>query len=141
MTIVSTIRDRLSPSASESAPDASVPAAGNGDALPFDGFDRLDPKQVADALSGHSQIELEAIESYERSHKNRVPVLDKLRYMRGREPLAGYDALSTDEILTAIKAADLATVKKVRGYERKFRNRRGVTDEVVRVLSENRARP
>jgi hypothetical protein len=38
------------------------------------------------ALSEHSQVELEAVESYERSHKDRGPVLAKLHYMRGREP-------------------------------------------------------
>ena len=107
----------------------SVAAAG----LPFAGYDRLDARQVVEALSEHSQLELEAVESYERSHQNRVPVLDKLRYMRGREPLPGYDALNVEDVLTALEDADLATIKKVRGYERKFANRPGVLEEVVRV--------
>jgi hypothetical protein len=41
-------------------------------------------------------------------------VLDKLRYMRGREPLPGYDALSLEEIVAALEEADLATIRKVR---------------------------
>ena len=86
-----------------------------------------------DALSEHSQVELEAAESYERSHKDREPVLTKLRYMRGREPLPGYDALSVEEIVAALEDADLATIKRVRAYERKFGNRPGVLEEVVRV--------
>ena len=45
-----------------------------------------------------SQVELAAIETYERSHRNRPEVLDKLRYMRGSEPLPGYDALSPEQI-------------------------------------------
>ena len=101
--------------------------------LPFAGYDRLDERQVIKGLSGHSQIELAAVESYERSHQDRKTVLDKLRYLRGSEPLPGYDALSTEEIVAALKDADLATIKRVRGYERKFANRRNVLEEVVRV--------
>ena len=108
-------------------------ASAGGDALPFAGYDRLDDRQVIDGLCDHSQVELEAVEAYERSHKNRKPVLDKLRYMRGREPLPGYDALSVEEIVAALEEADLATIKKVRGYERKFANRPEVLEEVVRV--------
>lgn len=134
MTILTTIRDRFSTRESsglqsddaQGEPVAEVP-------LPFAGYDRLDDRQVMEGLSDHSQIELEAVESFERSHKNRVPVLDKLRYMRGSEPLPGYDALSVEEILTALEDADMATIKKVRGYERKFANRPDVLEEVVRV--------
>ena len=88
---------------------------------------------MIDGLHDHSQVELEAIEDYERSHQEREAVLDKLRWMRGAEPLPGYDALSVEEIVTALGEADLATIKKVRGYERKFANRPDVLDEVVRV--------
>ena len=127
MTILSAIRDRFStlePSglqvedAQEGEPVAEA-------RLPFAGYDRLDDRQVVDGLSDHSQIELEAVESYERSHQDRQRVLDKLRYMRQREPLPGYDALSVEEIVAALEDADLATINKVRGYERKFANRPG----------------
>jgi len=134
MTILSALGDRLSgrdtsaqsPGDSQGDPAAEAP-------LPFAGYDRLDHKQVTKGLSDHSQIELEAVESYERSHKDREPVLNKLRYMRGPEPLPGYDALSVEEIVAALEDADLATIKKVRGYERKFGNRRQVSEAVVRV--------
>jgi len=132
MTIVSAIRDRFSPS-SASAPELARDASAGGDALPFAGYNRLDDRQVIKGLCDHSQVELEAVEGYERSHKDRKPVLDKLRYMRGREPLPGYDALSVEEIVAALEEADLATIKKVRGYERKFANRSQVLEEVVRV--------
>jgi hypothetical protein len=134
MTILSALRDRFS------GPDTSARSAGDaqGDPaaearLPFAGYDRLDDRQVIGGLCDHSQIELEAVESYERSHKDRKPVLDKLRYLRGREPLPGYDALDVEEIVAALEEADLATIKKVRGYERKFANRSEVLKEVVRV--------
>jgi protein tyrosine phosphatase (PTP) superfamily phosphohydrolase (DUF442 family) len=66
-------------------------------------------------------------------------VLDKLRYMRQREPLPGYDALSVKQVVAALQDADLATIKKVRGYERKFANRPDVVDEAVRLHHERRA--
>jgi hypothetical protein len=106
---------------------------------PFAGYDGLDHREAMDALSDHSQIELEAAESYERSHKDRETVLDKLRYMRGREPLPGYDALSVEEIVGALQEVDLAAIKRVRGYERRFANRPDVLEEVVRVHRRRRA--
>ena len=142
MTIRSVIRDRFSPSSgssSELAHDAFSGGAGDGDALPFAGYDRLDHRQIVKRLCDHSQSELAAVEGYERSHKERKPVLDKLRYMRGRQPLLGYDALSVEEIVAALKEADLATIQKVRGYERKFANRPVVLDEVVRLHRQRRA--
>ena len=65
-------------------------------------------------------------------------MLNKLRYLRGSEPFPGYDAMSVEEILAALKEADLATIKKVRGYERKFANRPAVLNEVARVHRERR---
>jgi hypothetical protein len=107
--------------------------------LPFAGYDRLNAKQVKGGLSDHSQIELEGVERYERSHRGREAVLNKLRYLRGSEPFAGYDALSVEEILAALKEADLATITRVRGYERKFANRPHVLNEVARLHRERRA--
>jgi hypothetical protein len=101
--------------------------------LPFAGYDRLGERQLIQGLSDHTQIELEAVEGYERSHKSREAVFNKLRYLRGREPLPGYDALDAEEILAAVANADLATLKRVRGYERKFRGRPPVLDEVIRI--------
>jgi hypothetical protein len=134
MSIFTALRDRISP------PDPAVGGSGaeprdpTAEApLSFAGYDRLDARQVIDGLRDRSQIELEAVEAYERSHRNREPVLDKLRYMRGPEPLPGYDALPVDEVLAAIEDADLATVKKVRAYERKFAARSAVLEDVVRI--------
>ena len=68
-------------------------------------------------------------------------MLDKLRYMRQREPLPGYDALNVEEIVAALEDADLATISKVRGYERKFANRPGVLEEVARVYHRRLSKP
>jgi hypothetical protein len=111
-----------------------------GDAqLPFAGYDRLKATNVVKGLSDHSQVELEAVETYERSHKDREAVLNKLRYMRGSEPFPGYDALSVEEILAALDEADMEKIKKVRAYERKFANRALVLEEVARVHQARRA--
>ena len=133
MTILGRLRDRFATAESGVQPGDANGDPGGEARLPFAGYDRLDNREVIDELPDHSQLELEAIETYERSHQSRETVLDKLRYMRGSEPLPGYDALNVDEIVTALREADPATIKKVRCYERKFANRPGVLEEVVRV--------
>jgi hypothetical protein len=106
---------------------------------PISGYNRLDDKEVGDRLSQLSQVELAAVEAYERAHGNRSAVLDKLRYMRGTEPVPGYDALTTEQISEVLADADAETVKAVRDYERKFQGRRSVLDEAARVLPTSRA--
>jgi hypothetical protein len=136
MTVFSALQGRLSRGSSALRPRAAADSEPNQVAeakLPFAGYDRLDAREVVDALSDHSQIELEAVEDYERSHKSRERVLDKLRYMRGSEPLPSYDALSVEEIVSALERADPATIQGVRGYERKFANRPAVLEAVVRA--------
>jgi hypothetical protein len=132
MGIVSAVRDRLTPES-----HGAEPSNGNG---PVPGYVRLREREVVRELSQHSQAELQAIEEYERAHKNRGPVLAKLRYLRGNEPLHDYDAISVEEILDALEDADTDTIKQVRGYERKFANRRDVLDAVDRVHRARRER-
>ncbi len=91
------------------------------------------------SLSGRSQVELAEIESYEHTHQDRVSVFDKLRWLRQDEPLPGYHALSSDEVLAALDEADIAAIKRVRGYERKFHARREVLHEVDRLHRDPRA--
>jgi len=118
-----------------------VPDAGSSDdhELPIPGYDQLKDKQISDQLSQLTQVELAAVETYERAHASRPAVLEKLRYMRGSEPLPGYDSLTTDQIAEALAGADAKTVRAVRDYERKFGRRRAVLDEAVRVLPSSRA--
>src|SRR3954470_1055099 len=111
--------------------DASSPGA---DGLPIAGYDRLDAREVGARLSELSQVQLGAVETYERSHQNRPEVLAKLRYMRGIEPLPGYDELSPEQIVEILAGADTETVKAVRDYERKFRGRGQVMAEATREL-------
>jgi hypothetical protein len=150
MTVLSFLQGRLfgpatsadSKSAGDAQPDPVADAA-QGDLVdealpPFAGYDGLEQREVRDRLSDHSQVELEALESYERGHKDRAPVLDRLRYMRGREPFPGYDALSAEEIVAALTEADQPTIKQVRAYERKFARRPEVLEEVARVHQRGR---
>ena len=101
---------------------------------PISGYTRLDDNEVSDRLSQLSQVELGAVETYERAHGNRPAVLDKLRYMQDTEPLPGYDALTPEQIAEALADADAEKVKAVRDYERKFQHRQSVLAEAARVL-------
>jgi hypothetical protein len=126
---------------SRGAGRGSDAAAGSPDEhqLPIPGYDQLKDKQIAHQLSQLSQLELATVETYERAHAARPVVLDKLRYMRGRQPVPGYDALTTEQIANALAGADAETVKAVRDYERKFQHRQSVLDEAARVLPRSRA--
>jgi hypothetical protein len=106
---------------------------------PVSGYDSLKTKEVVASLSSRSQVELARIESYEHTHEDRLSVFDKLRWLRQDEPLPGYDALGSEEVMAALDKADFAAIKRVRGYERKFRARREVLDEVDRLHRERRA--
>jgi hypothetical protein len=105
---------------------------------PVSGYDKLKTKEVIASLTSHSQVELAEIEEYERAHQDRPMVFDKLRWLRQDEPLPGYDALESGEVLAALDETDIAGIKRVRGYERKFRARREVLDEVSRLHHERR---
>jgi hypothetical protein len=132
---MTSLRDRFFPPRSVQTQAAGDDSAGSAQSLdsPFEGYDHLSQRDLLDDLHHHSQAELEVAEDYERAHKNRLPVLDKLRYMRGRQPMPGYDDLSSEEIVAALQDCDMAMIKAVRGYERKFANRPDVLDEVARV--------
>jgi len=103
---------------------------------PFPGYDSTDERELVDQLFRHSQAELEAIEAYERSHGSRTRVLNKLHYLRQHEPWPGYDAMSSDEVASALQDKDLAAIKEVRAYERKFANRPPVLDAVEAIRLE-----
>lgn len=124
------IRPRRGPAADATPPEA--PAA--AEALPIAGYDDLHEKEVIAHLRELSQVELAEIEGYERSHGNRAPVLDKLRYMRSPEPVPGYDALEPKEVVRLLQGADAARVRAIRDYEGKFRGRREVMGAAAQAL-------
>jgi hypothetical protein len=134
MKILERLRNR-SPRAPAGAPGAGETSSTDADRLPFPGYDKLDHKELGARLNKLSQVELAAVEGYERSHKDRPEVLAKLRYMHTSEPLPGYDALSPEQVAKALAGADAETVKAVRDYERKFENRAQVMEDAARALS------
>jgi hypothetical protein len=138
MKILQRLRNR-SPRGDASDPGSAEASPSNADQLPIPGYGQLDDKKVGARLHELSQVELAVVETYERSHDNRPEVLDKLRYMRTSEPLPGYDALSPEQIATALAGADAETVKAVRDYERKFGHRKQVLAEAARVLPTSQA--
>jgi hypothetical protein len=125
---------KRSPRGEAGDPGSAEASSADEHQLPIPDYDRLDDKEVGARLPQLSQVELAAVETYERSHKDRPEVLNKLRYMRTSEPLSGYDALSPEEIAKALAGADAETVRAVRDYERKFRHRPQVLEEAARVL-------
>ena len=98
-----------------------------------DRYAGLGEREAVAELGQLNQVELTAVESYERSHRDRAAVVNKLRYLRQPEPLPGYDALDGTEVAEALAGADMPTVKAVREYERKMQNRTTVLQEVARA--------
>jgi hypothetical protein len=116
-----------------------APSPPDGDRLPISQYDSIKADRVTEKLHQLSQVDLAHIESRERSHQDRQAVLDKLRYLRGSEPLHRYDALDVSQIAAALAAADSGTLARVRAYERKFRRREGVPTELARVRDVRRS--
>jgi hypothetical protein len=113
------------------SPDASHTDAGQ---QLTDRFEGLNEREAVAQLVHFNQVELTAIEAFERTHRDRPAVINKLRYLRQPEPLTGYDALEPDAIADALSGADKTTVQAVREYERKLQGRAGVLQEVTRAL-------
>jgi hypothetical protein len=108
------------------------------DTVAIEGYDRLSDRKVIARLPELAQTELAAVEAYERTHRERAAVLAKLRHLRSDEPLAGYDALTPEEIPKALEGADLAVINNARGYERKLRRRESVLSAIDHVRRQRR---
>jgi hypothetical protein len=106
------------------------------ESVPIEGYDGLAARPLFAQLRLRSQAELEQIDTYERANQDRKPVLDKLRFLRVDEPLAGYDGLEPDQILAALEGADVVKLRAVRGYEVKLRDREAVLSGLIRLRSE-----
>ncbi len=117
--------------------DLDLPQA---DTVAIQGYDQLVDKKVITQLCRLSQQELEAVETYERAHDGRPVVLDKLRYLRGDEPVIGFDALTPEQVPAALEDADLETLDLVRSYEQRLRGRERVLTEVDRLRRQLRPR-
>ena len=108
-------------------------AATHDASVPIQGYDGLKTRPLIAQLRLRSQAELTEIDRYERSHQDRGAVLDKVRYLRDREPIEGYDQLDADEVAPALADADSATLSAARSYEVKMRNRQPVVDAIAKL--------
>jgi hypothetical protein len=139
MKILERLRNRSPHAEAGATPGSAEASSADEQRLPIARYDQLDGKQVFPQLSQLSQVELAVIEAHERSHRDRPVVLNRLRWLRRNEPLPGYDALDSDEIVRVLADADAQTVKAVRSYERHHRDRQEVRAAVARVIPTARA--
>lgn len=140
MNILKTLRDGVhAGSPDDPSDDASSTDAGS-QALTAR-YARLGERQAIGSLTERTQVELAAIEEFERANRDRDPVLSKLRYLRQPEPLPGYDALEPDAITAALSGAELGTIKATREYERKLRGRPLVLAEIANAVHRAGAQP
>jgi ferritin-like metal-binding protein YciE len=106
------------------------------DDLPITRYDELNADEIVAKLPELSQVELAKVDAYERKHADRATIRTKLGALRGDEPWAGYDALTVDEIRSAIaEDGDETRVSAARNYERAHKNRAGVLEVVERELA------
>ena len=112
--------------------DAPTPSADDPNLT--ERFERLNERDAVNELGQLDQAALLAVEAFERSHRHRPAVLNKLRYLRQPEPLPGYDRLEPDAIADALGRADTPTIKLVREYERKMQGRPSVLKAVSLAL-------
>jgi hypothetical protein len=133
VTLLNAIRTRMHPPTSTGDSEAARPRD------LADGYDRLNERDAVAGLAQHNQAELTAIETFERSHRDRPAVLNKLRYLRQREPLAGYDALEPKAIEEALSGSGSETIKAVREYENKLKKRPTALQAIERALRTSRA--
>jgi rubrerythrin len=59
--------------------------AGDGD-LAIPDYETLTAEEITSKLTGLSQIELDKIDSYERTHRNRTTILSRISTLRGNDP-------------------------------------------------------
>jgi ferritin-like metal-binding protein YciE len=102
---------------------------------PLAGYDRLNAGQVAARLSDLTQAQLRAVATYERAHRHRRTVLERISALEAAEPVDGYDELSEVAAIARLREADEATVARIRDYESRHRRRVAVLEAAHRELS------
>jgi ferritin-like metal-binding protein YciE len=112
-------------------PDNVTPLRGE----PLAGYDRLNAGQVAARLSGLGQAQLRAVGAYERAHRNRRTVLERISTLEGPEPVDGYDELSEAAAIARLRESDDATVTRIRDYESRHRRSVAVLEAAQKALS------
>jgi len=119
-----TSRSRSSRSAGDAAAEA-----------PIAGYDDLNATELVQRLGGLSQEQLAAVAAYERAHDARSTVLERVEALTEDQPWAGYDDQDVEQVRAALRDADEATVRRVREYERRHKDRSGVLEATERAAA------
>jgi ferritin-like metal-binding protein YciE len=107
-------------------------AAASEAELPIARYDALTAEEITSKLAELSQVDLATIDSYERKHRNRSTVTNRIDGLRGQEPWSGYDEQTVEEIGTVLDQGDGQRAKDVIAYERAHKNRTGVINAAER---------
>jgi hypothetical protein len=94
--------------------------------LAIPSYDAHSASQINARLPELSQAQLRAVAAYERGHRSRKTVLDRIASLQEEQPWAGYDALTEALVVERVGEADEHTRARVRGYEGRHRQREGV---------------
>ena len=73
--------------------------------MPIKDYDDRTAEEIVRKLKGFSQHELRVIAAYERKHKNRETITDKITKLTGHEPWAGYDEQNVEAVEKALRDA------------------------------------
>ncbi len=110
-------------------------AVASEDDLAIAHYNDLTAEEITGKLSSLSQIDLAKIDSYERKNQNRSTVLSRITSLRGNEPWAGYDELTTTEVQSVLSEGDDERANQVRSYERAHKSRVSVLNAAERELA------
>ena len=102
--------------------------------MPIKDYDDRTAEEIVRKLKGFSQHELRKIAAYERKHKNRETITDKITKLTADEPWAGYDEQNVEVIEKALRDATKETAQSVRAYERGHKDREGVLEAAERRI-------
>jgi uncharacterized protein YjbJ (UPF0337 family)/ferritin-like metal-binding protein YciE len=103
--------------------------------LPIANYDSLKAGDILPKLPELSQEDLAKVDGYERAHRARKTVLNRIDYLQEPEPFPGYDQMTVHDVETQLRDADDATAERVRDYERKHKRR--VTIMELSAVSES----
>jgi hypothetical protein len=132
-------RPRTRRFARDSGDASGTPASGDrsSDAAqpPIGRYDSLTATEIVARLRSLSQGELATLERYEQRHDGRQTILSRIASLREDEPWRGYDDATVPEIRRALAEADEERAKRVRDYERRHRDRKGVMEAARRAVA------
>jgi ferritin-like metal-binding protein YciE len=99
---------------------------------PIANYDQLNSGQIVARLSDLSQRDLQAVADYERAHRNRRTVIERIDALSGEQPWPGYD---DEDAAAIVERLDESIASAVRDYESRHRRRVAVLEAAQREIS------